>query len=123
MGGMHIAGADHWIVHNLFRGLGLATPENYYYWPIGIEAAVDENLRDNIEDYPRAKNIVIAGNRFENDWQPPIALGIYPDPARGRVLLPTDIYLLDNSFSPPGAVFFVGGPAQYSGIIEHDVPN
>ena len=121
MGGVRVEGAGHWIVHNLFKNLD--HPSDYYYWPIAIHTASDEDLKDKAEDYARVKDLVIAGNRFENDLSPPIALGIYPDAAHGRVLLPKNVFLLGNSFSRPGAIFFVGGPAQYGAIVEHDAPN
>ncbi|HWA89892.1 MAG TPA: chondroitinase-B domain-containing protein [Rhizomicrobium sp.] len=106
MGGVRIEGGRHWIVNNLFKGL--VRPQNYYYWPIAIHVARDEELREGANDYARVKDVVIAGNRFEDDNAPPIAFGIYPDPARGRTLAPQNVYLLDNDFvrSGPAPVFY-----------------
>lgn len=100
MGGVRIEGRGHWIVHNLFRRL--VAPENYFYWPIAIHAASDEELRDGAEDYARVKDVVIAGNRFEHDNMPPIAFGIYADPARSRTLAPKNVFLIGNLFSGSG---------------------
>lgn len=130
MGGVRIEGAGHWIVHNLFKNL--VQPANWYYWPVAVHTATDEDLRDNAEDYARVKNVVIAGNRFEGDATPPIAMGIYPDPSRGRTLLPRDIFVLGNTFSAGaqqpvagigsavGPVYYVGDRALYQGIVERN---
>ncbi len=114
MGGVRISGRGHWIVRNRFANL--VKPMDDYYWPIAIHTAHDAELRDNAEDYAQARDVVIAGNRFDNDNLPPIIMGIYPDAAVGRTLMPKDIYLLGNRFAGPGPIFYVGGRQLYPRI-------
>jgi hypothetical protein len=116
MGGVRIEGRGHWIVHNLFRHL--VQPANNFYWPVSLLDASDENLRDGASDYARVQDIVIAGNRFEGDESPPILVGTFPDPARARTLLPRNVLVLDNTFSGPAHIGFIGDRTQYQGIVE-----
>jgi hypothetical protein len=106
MGGVRIEGQGHWIVNNVFKKLVL--PQDYYYWPVAIHVARDEALREGDDDYARVKDVVIAGNRFEDDNAPPVAFGIYPLPRLGRTLLPQNVFLIDNVFARSGPM-----PVQY----------
>ncbi len=94
-GGVRVQGSDHIIIENEFRNL--KKPSSYYYWPVSLMAASAENYGDHgdVQGYGRAKNILIARNRFdENDAR--IAAGIYPRPE--YPLLPRDIQVKDNVF-------------------------
>jgi len=94
-GGVRIQGSDHVIIENEFRNL--KKPKSYYYWPLSLMAASAENYGDNgdVQGYGRARNILIARNRFlENDAR--IAAGIYPRPE--YPLLPRNIHVKDNLF-------------------------
>ncbi|MBC8868540.1 MAG: right-handed parallel beta-helix repeat-containing protein [Planctomycetes bacterium] len=94
-GGVRIQGSDHVIIENEFRNL--RKPKNYYCWPISLMAASAENYGDHgdVQGYGRAKNILIARNRFTaNDAR--IAVGIYPRPE--YPLLPRSIQVTDNVF-------------------------
>ena len=104
MGGVRIEAKDHWVVHNLFKNL--VKPMDDYYWPVAIHTASEPELTDSYEDYAQVRNVVIADNLFENDEDPAIAIGIYPDPKQHRILLPTDLFILDNVFS--GGAFSPG---------------
>ncbi len=92
-GGVRFCGDGHLIVGNTFRNL--RKPNNYYYWPMSMMAASAEACSDDMEGYGRAKNVLIARNRFEqNDHR--IAVGIYPRPQ--YPLLPRNIKVADNVF-------------------------
>ncbi|MBV9863530.1 MAG: right-handed parallel beta-helix repeat-containing protein [Alphaproteobacteria bacterium] len=128
MGGVRIEAKDHWVVHNLFKNL--VRPMDDYYWPVALHTASEEELTDNYEDYARVKDVVIADNLFDGDAEPAIAIGIYPNPKQKRVLLPTNIFILDNVFragrkadgnpaiaanAPP--IYFEGGADLYRGVV------
>jgi len=94
-GGVRVQGSGHVIVENEFRNL--RKPSSYYYWPVSLMAASAENYGDNgdVAGYGRAKDILIARNRFVgNDAR--IAVGIYPRPE--YPLLPRNIQVKDNMF-------------------------
>ncbi|MBV8889398.1 MAG: right-handed parallel beta-helix repeat-containing protein [Alphaproteobacteria bacterium] len=125
MGGVRIEAKDHWIVHNLFKNL--IKPTGYDYWPIAIHTASEEELTDNYEDYARVKNVVIADNLFDHDEVPTIAVGIFPEPKQNRLLLPKNLYILDNTFHIAAndrrcavPVFFEGGADKYENIVLKD---
>jgi len=94
-GGVRIAGHDHVIIENRF--CNLKKPASYYSWPISLMAASAENYGDggDVAGYGRAKRILIAKNRFENNDRR-IAVGIYPRPQ--YPLLPRDVVIGDNVF-------------------------
>jgi poly(beta-D-mannuronate) lyase len=101
MGGVRMSGRAHIIAFNTFRGL--QKPKNLYYAPLALHAATDENQRDNIEDYARAKQILILGNDFANVDRQSIRLGIFAKPAAGRSLPPKDVFVIGNRFGTPAA--------------------
>ena len=87
------------LIGNTFRNL--IKPRDYYFRTMSMMAASAENCCDDIEGYGRAKNILIANNRFEqNDTR--IAAGTYPRP--NYPLLPQNIRVRNN--------VFVGAAAQ-----------
>jgi poly(beta-D-mannuronate) lyase len=95
-GGVRLQGADHVVIGNTFRDL--RKPKDYYAWPISLMAASAENYGDHgdVAGYGRAKNILIARNRFEH-CDAGIAAGIY---ARKEFpLLPANIQVRDNVFT------------------------
>ena len=94
-GGVRVQGSDHIIIENEFRNL--KKPSSYYYWPVSLMAASAENYGDNgdVQGYGRAKNILIARNRFDNN-DASIAVGIYPRPE--YPLLPQNVHVKDNVF-------------------------
>lgn len=107
-GGVRLCGAGHVIIENTFRHL--RKPANYYFWPLSMMAASAEACRDDVEGYGRAKNVLIAKNRFEaNDHR--IAAGIYPRPQYS--LLPQNIEIRDN--------LFIGTPD--TGAVEFAAPD
>jgi poly(beta-D-mannuronate) lyase len=99
-GGMTIEGSDHVVIGNTFRNL--KKPRNYYFWAIAMLAASAENYGDNgdVAGYGRAKNILIAGNRFEQ-CDARIAAGVYP--RKEYPLLPRNIVVRDNIFTGTAA--------------------
>jgi poly(beta-D-mannuronate) lyase len=92
-GGVRLSGADHVITGNIFRNL--SQPKDYYTWTISMMAASAENVADDMEGYGRAKNVLIANNRFEH-CEKRIAVGIYPRPE--YALLPQNITVRENEF-------------------------
>jgi poly(beta-D-mannuronate) lyase len=94
-GGMTIEGSDHVVIGNTFRDL--RSPKNYYTWAIAFLAASAENYGDNgdVAGYGRAKNILVAGNRFEH-CDARIAVGVYP--RKEYPLLPRNIRVIGNEF-------------------------
>lgn len=115
-GGVRVAGADHVIVENSFRDL--KRPADFYHWTVSLMAASGELTADDVAGYGRAKNILIAKNRFDrNDTR--IAVGIYPRPE--YPLLPERIMIRDNTFSgteAPGAVEFAAPALPPTAIVE-----
>jgi poly(beta-D-mannuronate) lyase len=113
MGGVRMEGSGHWIVHNRFKNL--VDPYNDYFAPVALHTAAQENLTNNMQDYARAKDIVIAGNRFDGVEFPAIYMGIFPRPKIGRTLNPDDVYILGNSFDAKGdaAACALADPIRY----------
>jgi hypothetical protein len=97
MGGVLVQGGSHWIVGNRFKNL--SAPLNLYHYPVSMSAGAYEDLADEQKDYARAKRIVVADNVFENVVHPPIAMGVYPLPQRGRTMSPADIFVVGNDYS------------------------
>jgi poly(beta-D-mannuronate) lyase len=92
-GGLRVEGADHVVIENTFRNL--KAPRNYFAWPLSLMAADVETTGATPAGYGRARNILIASNRFEhNDAR--IAIGIYPRPKQH--LLPRNILIQNNTF-------------------------
>lgn len=127
MGGVRISGANHWVIDNVL--IHLIHPRNYYDFPISIHTASDPVIRDGQQQYGRVDNVVVAGNKFEFDNEPAIAMGIYPDPAKHCTLLPTNVHILDNLFMRTSKapnlpvnqqgdqeIQYIGGREQYRGI-------
>jgi poly(beta-D-mannuronate) lyase len=92
-GGIRIEGQGHVVIGNVFRNL--RKPKNYYSWTLSLMAADVEEAGDTPDGYGRARNILISGNRFENN-DSRIAVGTYPRPA--YPLLPENIVVRDNTF-------------------------
>lgn len=106
-GGVRMQGFGHVVIENTF--LNLKRPRNHYYWPISLMSASSEDYGDqgDVAGYGRAKQILIARNRFEY-CDARIAAGIFPRPA--YPLLPRDIRARDNVFTgsaAPGAFDYV----------------
>jgi len=95
-GGITLEGSDHVVIGNIFRNL--KKPGSYYFWAIAMLAASAENYGDNgdVAGYGRARNILIAGNRFEQ-CDARIAAGAYP--RKEYPLLPKNIVVRDNVFT------------------------
>jgi len=106
-GGVRIQGAGHVVVGNTFRNLG--KPGNYYNWTISLMAA-DAEASGATVGYGRARDILIAANRFETNATR-IAAGIYPRPE--YPLLPKNVRAVGN--------LFVGGPA--GGVFDYVAPD
>jgi hypothetical protein len=92
-GGVRIEGADHVIVENTFRRL--RTPRNHYSWALSLMSGAVEDLGEDPVAYGRAKNILIAENRFEHN-DVGIALGTFP--SSECPLLPRNVIVRDNVF-------------------------
>lgn len=98
MGGVRIEGRGHWVVNNVFRRL--VRPASPYYWPIAIHDGSQEELTDGYEDYAQVRDVVIAGNRFEQSSMPAIGLGVYPNAK--RPYHPVGVVIADNVFDGRG---------------------
>ena len=93
-GGVRIAGADHVVVENTFRDL--RAPVNLYTSALSLMSASAESAAEDPVGYGRARNVLVAQNRFERT-DSRIAVGIYPRPE--YPLLPLGLLVLDNVFT------------------------
>jgi poly(beta-D-mannuronate) lyase len=116
-GGITLEGSDHVVIGNIFRNL--KKPGSYYFWAIAMLAASAENYGDNgdVAGYGRAKNILIAGNRFEQ-CDARIAVGAYP--RKEYPLLPKNVVVQDNVFTGTDATsaFDYIAPDPASGLLK-----
>jgi hypothetical protein len=95
MGGIRVAGAGHWVAGN--RVANLTNPANGFNWPVSLAMGNVDALTDVQGDaVGRVKNVVIAGNRFE-DVEKGIAVGV-AEPVGNYPLAPQNIHILGNQF-------------------------
>lgn len=87
MGGIRVSGAGHWIAGN--RVANLSNPATAFNWPVSLAMGNGENVA-------QVKNVVIAGNSFE-DVEKGVAVGV-DETGTHYPLAPENVYVLKNQF-------------------------